>query len=49
MDRVVEFQADGDELDLFIQAMRLSGQTVRGVRHTKEQGFHIAMKYERKK
>lgn len=40
--RVVEFQADGDELNLFLAAMEATRRPVRGVVYTKLGGFQAA-------
>ncbi len=40
---VVKFQADGDELNLFIQAMHLSQDYRGGIRYTKTRGFYPAV------
>lgn len=40
--RVVEFQVDGDELNLFLDAMEATRHPVEGVAYTKLDGFHEA-------
>ncbi len=37
--RVVEFQVDGDELTLFIQAMHATRNPVQGISYSKQGGF----------
>ena len=39
--RIVSFAADGDELELFAQAMRATEDVVHGVAYTKQRGLHV--------